>query len=80
MAKIVTVYNNIGGVAKTTTLFNLAVKLSQMGKKYLLQIVIPNAQLLLSFSHPILKYLILQNFREHPSIKPLSHDLMENKN
>lgn len=34
--KIITLYNNKGGVSKTTTLFNLAVFLSQNGKKVLI--------------------------------------------
>lgn len=36
MAKIFSFYNNKGGVAKTTTLFNVAVRLSQQGKKVLI--------------------------------------------
>src|SRR5271157_370853 len=36
MAKIVAMYNNKGGVSKTTTIFNLAVLLSQQGKRVLL--------------------------------------------
>jgi chromosome partitioning protein len=36
MAKIVSMYNNKGGVSKTTTVFNLAVFLSQQGKRVLL--------------------------------------------
>ncbi|MEN8134546.1 MAG: ParA family protein [Thermodesulfobacteriota bacterium] len=36
MGKIATLYNNKGGVSKTTTLFNLAVFLSQEGKRVLL--------------------------------------------
>lgn len=36
MAKIVAMYNNKGGVSKTTTLFNLAVFLSRKGKRVLL--------------------------------------------
>ncbi|CUI01949.1 Sporulation initiation inhibitor protein soj [Leisingera aquaemixtae] len=36
MTKIVSLYNNKGGVAKTTTLFNMSVLLSQRGKKVLL--------------------------------------------
>lgn len=36
MSKILSLYNNKGGVAKTTTLFNLAVLASQEGKKVLL--------------------------------------------
>lgn len=35
-AKIFTLYNNKGGVAKTTTLFNIAVMLAQQGKRVLL--------------------------------------------
>lgn len=35
MCKIVTMYNNKGGVSKTTTLFNLGVLLAQDGKKVL---------------------------------------------
>ena len=33
MCKIVTMYNNKGGVSKTTTLFNLGVYLSQQGRR-----------------------------------------------
>ncbi|OPX82797.1 MAG: Nitrogenase iron protein [Methanosaeta sp. PtaB.Bin087] len=36
MVKIITLYNNKGGVSKTTTLFNLAVYLSQNHKKILI--------------------------------------------
>lgn len=36
MSKIITLYNNKGGVSKTTTLFNLAVFLSKRGKKILI--------------------------------------------
>jgi chromosome partitioning protein len=36
MTKIVTMYNNKGGVSKTTTLFNLGVLLSMQGKRILL--------------------------------------------
>ncbi|MHB1079044.1 MAG: ParA family protein [Prosthecobacter sp.] len=36
MSKIITLYNNKGGVSKTTTLFNLAVYLSKAGKKVLI--------------------------------------------
>lgn len=36
MVKIITLYNNKGGVSKTTTLFNLAVYLSQNNKKILI--------------------------------------------
>lgn len=36
MSKIITFYNNKGGVSKTTTLFNVAVLLSMMGKKVLI--------------------------------------------
>lgn len=36
MSKIVALYNNKGGVSKTTTTFNLAVYLSQQGKRILL--------------------------------------------
>jgi len=36
MTKIYTMYNNKGGVSKTTTLFNLGVYLSQQGKRVLL--------------------------------------------
>jgi cellulose biosynthesis protein BcsQ len=36
MAKIVTFYNNKGGVSKTTTLFNLAVFLTRRGKRVLI--------------------------------------------
>ena len=36
MTKIITLYNNKGGVSKTTTLFNLAIFLSQNGKKILI--------------------------------------------
>lgn len=36
MCKIVSMYNNKGGVSKTTTLFNLAVLLTQRGKRVLI--------------------------------------------
>jgi len=36
MAKIITLYNNKGGVSKTTTTFNLAVYLAQTGKRVLI--------------------------------------------
>jgi len=36
MSKLITFYNNKGGVSKTTTLFNLAVHLAQTGKKILI--------------------------------------------
>jgi len=36
MTKIVTLYNNKGGVSKTTTLFNLAVYLTQNNKRVLI--------------------------------------------
>jgi cellulose biosynthesis protein BcsQ len=36
MTKLITFYNNKGGVSKTTTLFNLAVHLAQSGKKILI--------------------------------------------
>ncbi|HEL4244778.1 ParA family protein [Stenotrophomonas maltophilia] len=36
MTKIVTLYNNKGGVSKTTTLFNIAAYLSTIGKKVLI--------------------------------------------
>ena len=35
MAKIIALYNNKGGVSKTTTTFNLAVYLSDIGKRVL---------------------------------------------
>jgi chromosome partitioning protein len=36
MTKIITLYNNKGGVSKTTTLFNIAAKLSKNGKRVLI--------------------------------------------
>ncbi len=36
MCKIVTMYNNKGGVSKTTTLFNLGVFLAQQGNRVLI--------------------------------------------
>lgn len=36
MTKIVSLYNNKGGVAKTTTLFNMAVFLAKIEKKKVL--------------------------------------------
>jgi cellulose biosynthesis protein BcsQ len=36
MSKLITFYNNKGGVSKTTTLFNLAVHLAKSGKKVLI--------------------------------------------
>ena len=36
MTKIITLYNNKGGVSKTTTIFNIAVKLSKNNKKILI--------------------------------------------